>query len=389
MKEIAVIAAKRSPIGKVPGELNYINETELISLVFKNITSKLEHIRIDEAILGSSFPIEKDNLCRKAVLKAGISSETVASTISKTCASSDEALSIACNKILSGNAKSILVGGCEKISNSSYTLHYMKQNIKRAIKNEIPDFINIQDNIMENDMVYMCEMLGRKYNITRKMQDKFTLESIKKAVHANENKYYSEEMVPINYISGDQEHYLKVDEMLSYERTAKDIYDAIPMFVKDGFLTQYNAAPMCDCAAAILLMDYDEAIKMDLRPKILITDTTSIGVSKDKMGWAMTQCVNKILHRNNLRKDDIDLYEINESFAAQAIFTSKSLDLDMNKVNVNGGNLAIGYPIGATGLRMSISLIHEMIRRQVKFGLSVMCAGGNMANAVVFKNVMF
>lgn len=387
MKKIAVIAAKRSPIGKIPGELNSINETELISYIFKTIISSFKYINIEEAILGVSFPVEKDNLCRKAILHAGLSSRISATTVSKTCASSDEALSIACSKILSGKVKSVLVGGSEKISNSSYTLHFMKHNIKRAIKETIPYYSDIQNNIMENDMAYLYEMLSRKNKIDRSMQDEFTINSISKSLSAHNNNYFLKEIIPIQYIKDEQTYFLNSDEMLLYERSEENIHRAEPMFLKDGVITQFNAAAMCDCATAMIIMDYDEALKQGLKPKVFIADTVAAGVSKDRIGMAMTDCINKILKRNKLSKANIDLFEINEAFAAQALFTIKSLDLDLNKVNVNGGNLAIGYPIGTTGLRMCISLIHEMIRRQAKRGISAMCAGGNMANAVIFETV--
>lgn len=386
MKRIAVISAKRSPVGKIPGELNYINETKLISKIFKAVSNKYEDI-IEEAILGSSFPIEKDNLCRKAVLDANLSSKISSSTISKTCASSDEALLTAFNKIFCGKAESILVGGIEKISNSSYTLHFMKQNIKKAMKGSLPYFADTINNILENDMVYICEMLSKKYNISRKNQDEFTINSIRSAKIAQQKGYFNNEIYRIGYKLNNEDHILENDEMLLYERTENEIYNAKPMFVKDGCITQYNAAPMCDCAAAILLMDYNIANTKSIKPLVSLLDTACIGVPKENIGFAMIECVKKILKENRLNKSDIDLFEINESFAAQAIFTASNLALDMDKVNVNGGNLALGYPIGVTGLRMSITLIHEMKRRNARLGLSVMCAGGNMANAVIYENI--
>ena len=388
MNKVAVIAAQRTPVGKIPGELNYIGETELLAQVFQITMKAFDKIIIDEAIVGSSFPIERDNLCRKAILMAGLSPKINAATVSKTCASSDEALAIACCKIISQNARTILVGSVEKISNSPYTLHFMKQNVKKSIKKDIPFFDEIKKNINENDMAYISEMLSRNYNITRQMQDAFTIESIKKAAAANKDGRFKNEIIQISYIKDNVEYLLSADEMLLYERIADDIQRAAPMFIKDGVLTQYNAAPMCDCAAAMLVMDYNEALRAGLKPLAVVHDVLAIGVSDGKRGHAMNECVQVILMRNNLSSLDIDLYEINESFAAQALFTVNTLRLDRSKVNVNGGNLALGYPIGATGLRMDITLIYEMIRRKSKYAISVMCAGGNMAQAVIFESVI-
>lgn len=386
MKKAAVIAACRSPISKIPGELNYIGEIELLAEVFKAVIKINKPLTIDEVIVGSSFPIERDNLSRKAILSVGLPPTISATTVNKTCASSDEALAIACHKIRCENEKTMLVGGIEKVSNSSYALHYMKKNIKKTIRNRMPTFNDIHRNILENDMTYICERLSRTHNITRQMQDEYTIDSMKKAIHANKQKHFRDEIVPITYKKDKQEHELYMDELLLSDRSQYDIISAPPMFLKDGVLTQYNAATMCDCAAAMLITEYDRALHMGLNPLVVVHAMETIGVTNDRMGHAMTKCVEGILEKSALKKSDIDLYEINESFAVQAMITIDSLGLDKSKVNVNGGNLALGYPIGATGLRMNITLIHEMLRRNSKYGLSVMSAGGNMAQAVIFEN---
>ena len=387
MSKVVIVSALRAPIGKIPGELTYINEIQLLAKVFKSVTHDFENINIDEAITGSSFPIERDNLCRKAVTVAGLSSKISASTVSKTCASSDEALSIAFNKISSDSANVVLVGGSEKISNSSYTLHFMKNNIKKSVKKNIPNFDNICNSILENDMTYICEMLSRKHNITRKMQDDFTIQSIRKAIEANDKGKFSHEIVPIKYEKDNQSHYLNVDEMLTLERREEDICNASPMFIKDGTLTQYNSATMCDCATAMVVMKTQLLVDLNLNPLVGICAIESTGVENSNIGHAMETCVTSILKKNGLHKNDIDVFEINESFAVQALSVINSLEIDADKVNVNGGSLALGYPIGATGMRMNITLIHEMLRKKSKYGLSVMCAGGNMAQAIIFERV--
>lgn len=383
MKKIAIVAAKRSPIGRIPGELSHVNETELLAIIMENTAKGFESY-IDEAILGSSFPIEKDNLCRKALLKAGLSPKIPAFTVSKTCASSDEALSIACNKIACQQAKAVLVCGSEKINNSSYALHFLKQDVKRAMKNELKNFSEISDQILENDMVYINEMLARKYAISRMESDDFTILNIGRANRAYLNGNFAEEIVPISNNIG---NCLFIDEWLSNIRQETDINAAPPMFILDGCITKYNAAPVCDNAAAMILMDYEYAHELGLKPYGLIHATVSTGVENDKTGTAMAKCVEKILDDTGLPLAAIDLFEINDSFAVQALCTMKIAGLSCDKVNVNGGNLALGYPIGATGLRMKISLLYEMKRRNVEYGLSVMCAGGNMANGIIIKGI--
>lgn len=380
MKKIAVLEAKRAPIGKIPGKLNFIGETELMAIVFAETAKRYEGL-ISEAVLGASFPIEKDNLCRKAVLKAGLPAEISAVTVSKTCASSDEALRIACERIRVGETGAVLVGGSEKVSNSPYMLRHMKKNVKLSLKGQMPWYSEILDNIAENDMAYLYETISRKYGITREAQDAYTLRSIEKAAAAGKRP----EIIPVSYANCDREYYLDTDEMPLNAKTEQEIRNAGPMFLRDGFITQYNAAIMCDCSCAMLIMDFDLAAGLGLKPEVSILDTCCLGVPKDKAGQAMRECASKAVEANGLNFSDIDLFEINESFAAQAIFTIEELGLDMEKVNRNGGSLALGYPVGAAGLRMNVSLVNEMIRSGAKFGLSVMCAGGNMANAAIFK----
>lgn len=386
MKRAAVIAGRRTPVGKIPGELNYIEETELLSKTFQAVAAEAAAL-IDEAIVGSAFPVERDNLCRKALLKAGLPVEISCATVSKTCAASDEAFALAFHKILCNTAKTVLVGGVEKVSNSSYTLHFMKRNIKRLLKKKLPLYSEIETNIEENDMAYISEMLARKYQITRRQQDEFTYRSIMKAQEARKAGCFQQELISICYGTAADMHAIYEDELLLYPRSKAQIQEAPPMFVDDGTVTQYNAATMCDCAVSMLLMDYDEAVKHGIKPMAVVRAVQSIGVRQEAVGTAMVECVTAVLRKAHLNIEDIGLFEINESFAAQALYTIEALQLDPETVNVNGGNLALGYPIGATGMRMYTTLLYEMGRRHTVFGLSVMCAGGNMAQAVIFQSV--
>lgn len=386
MNRVVVIDAKRSPMGSIPGELNGVEETLLLSKVFEALKRTWQKIEVDEAVTGSSFPLERDNLCRKALqLVKGLES-IPAYTICKTCASSDEALRDAYFKVKAGGAEAILVGGCEKISNSSYVLCYMKRNVKGVVKGKLPHFSDIENAIQENDMAYINEMLSRRYEITRKQQDDFALESIYKARLAEQRGLFKEEITPIEYEVQGQQYRLDEDSCLRVARKEAMVRESPPFFLADGVLTQYNAAPMCDCAAAVLVAKKAYAVKKGVNIYVEVVDSVSIGVSKIKKGEAMAACIWELLKRNGLQVSDIDLFEVNESFASQAICTRQQLGIHGDRMNVNGGNLALGYPIGATGLRMSISLIYEMLRRKARYGVSVMCAGGCMAIATLFEN---
>ncbi|MFZ5351518.1 MAG: thiolase family protein [Bacillota bacterium] len=387
-KKIAVVAACRTPIGRIPGELNYISDVKLLAEAFKEAVKRsgVPDAYIDSAYTGCSFPVERDNLCRKAVVEAGLSKKINGTTISKTCASSDEALAHATHKIQSGQAEAMLVGGIEKISNSSYALHFLKNNVRNIVKGNLPKLEDIENNIQENDMVPICEMLSRKYNISRHEQDLFALESYCKAQNALKAGRFQDELIDIEYTNDGVSHKLVYDELLMLEKEEDKVFSAPPIFLSNGTLTQYNTSLMCDCAAAMVIMDYDRAVQMDLRPLVEIYAVESAGVENDMLGLGMVEAVTNILRKSGLNKQSIGLFELNESFAIQAILCQRMLDIDPDKVNVNGGNLALGYPIGCTGIRMNITLIYEMLRRNVQFGLSAICAGSNMGQAIVFKN---
>lgn len=387
MNKVVVIDAKRSPIGRVPGELSYIEETELLSKVFASLRRTWEKVYVDEAVTGSSFPMERDNLCRKALQLVKGLEAIPAYNISKTCASSDEALRDAYFKIKAGGAEVVLVGGCEKVSNSPYVLHFMKKNVKESVKKSLPCFSDIEKGILENDMAYINEMLSREYHITRKQQDDYALGSIYKAQCADKKGYFRNEIVSIEYQVRGHSYHLHNDECLQSMKTEQVIRESQPFFLADGMLTQYNAAPMCDCAAAMLIASKSYAVKRKVNIYLEIVDIVSSSIAQTKKGEAMADCITELLKRNQLKVSDINLFEINEAFAAQVIYTRQKLGVEDRKINVNGGNLALGYPIGTTGLRMSISLMYEMIRRKARFGVSVMCAGGCMAIATLFKNV--
>ncbi len=381
---VAVVDSKRSAIGKMPGGLSGVDEISLLAQILKETAKSSKDVEIQNAVTGSSFPNERDNLCRKAILCAGLPETISAVTISKTCASSDEALASGYYQILAGKADCMLAGGIEKSNNSPYILCHMKKTIKMQLKGKQPFYEDIAAGIQENDMVLIAEMLSRKYGITREQQDAFTIRSIKKALAAEKNAYFRDEILPVSK-DGNPENCVSHDEMFLANREEGMIRAAEPLYLQDGVLTQYNTSSVCEGAAAMLLMNVAKAKEAGVEYEYFIRDIFMTGVAKKDMGRSMSVCVEEILRRNHLTLSDIDLIEINESSAAQVIFILNELKLDEEKVNVNGGNLAIGYPIGMCGMRMDISLLHEMKRRNAVFGLSVICSGGNMANAAIFQ----
>ena len=283
---VAVAASKRSAIGKMPGGLSGVEEISLLAQVFKETAKSSKCVKIQNAVTGSSFPNERDNLCRKAILYAGLPETISAATISKTCASSDEAVASGYYQILSGKADCMLAGGIEKSNNSSYILCHMKKTIKTQIKGTQPFYEDIAAGIQENDMVLIAEMLSRKYDITREQQDDFTLRSMKKALEAEKKGYFKEEILPVSK-DGSPEHCVSHDEMLYANRKEEWIRTANPLYLRDGVLTQYNTSPVCEGAAAMLLINAAIAEERGVEYEYFIRDIFMVGVAKKDMGRSM------------------------------------------------------------------------------------------------------
>lgn len=384
-RNIAVISARRTPCGKIPGVLSGVSDVEMLAQVFRKVADSTKGVPIDVALAGSAFPVEHDNLCRKAVLSAALSPSIPAATVSKTCASSDEALFQGIQAIQCGRADTVLIGGVEKNSNSPHILGVMKQKIKNAIQGNLPFYDSVAEQIQENDMAYLAEMLSRKYGFCREKLDHYAYQSLEKARRAQNSGCLQEEILPVPYDGGDKPAYLCADETVQNDASFHDFQHAEPLFLKDGLHTRYTAAPISDCAAAILLMEERTALKNGIRPKAIIKDYLSIGVPLHNVGEAMGLCVQQLLSRASLSVAEVDLYEINEAFAAQGLAVIEALGIPPERVNVNGGNIALGYPVGATGLRMDVTLLWEMSRRKARFGVSVISAGGHMSQATLFE----
>ena len=337
-RNVAVLYARRTPCGKIPGELSGTSDVEMLAQVFQNVAASAQGVPIHEAVAGSAFPVERDNLCRKAVLSATLSPEIPSATVSKTCASSDEALFHGIQAIQCGNADTVLVGGVEKNSNSPHILGVMKQKVKNAMRGNLPLYESVAEEIQENDMAYLAEMLGRKYGFRRENLDEYAYQSLEKARHAQQSGRLQAEILPVIHDEGA----LSVDETVQNDTVFGDVQHAEPLFLKDGLHTRYTAAPISDCAAAVLLMEERASRRYGIRPMAVIRGYASVGVPRHTIGEAMGTCLRKLLGQASLSMADVDLYEINESFAAQGLATIAALGIPPERVNVNGGNLALG-----------------------------------------------
>ncbi len=387
MENVVVVSAYRTPIGKVPGSLSPMSDVKLMAYCFNEIIKKtgIDASKIEDAYTGCSFPEERDNLCRKAILAGGLPQTIPGSTITRTCASSMEALAQGAYKVMVGDSEIVLVGGVEIMSKSSYALSFFKKGIKAAMKNQLPSYEQVMSTLEENEMTYLAEMMGRKFGISRREQDEYTFASFEKARSAQKNCFFNDEIIPVETVENDGRYVFKEDELILEDPVFEDFENAHPLFINDGNISRYNSAPIGDAAAAVILMSERRAKQEGLKPIAQIHKMGVVGVVPEKLGLGTVEVVNSILKRTGLSVEDIDLFECNESFAAQAIVCQRLLGIKPERMNVNGGSLSLGYPVGCTGLRICVTLLHEMKRRSSMYGMAAICAGGGMGQGILFK----
>ncbi|WP_099187530.1 acetyl-CoA C-acetyltransferase [Tepidibacter mesophilus] len=391
MREAVVVSAVRTPIGNYGGSLKDIEARQLGSLVIKEAlkTSNISPNDVDEVIFGCVLQGGLgQNIARQCSLDAGIPDNVPAMTINKVCGSGLRSVSLAAQTILSGDNDIVVVGGVENMSKSPYLLQNARWGYRMG-DSDINDMM-IKDGLWDAfngyHMGITAENLATKYNITREEQDEFALRSQNKAEKAQLDGKFDDEIVPVvipqrkkNPIVFDK------DEFIKYGAKLEKLQKLKSAFKKDGTVTAANASGINDGAAGLVIMSKEKCEELGLEPLATIVSYASKGVDPSIMGIGPVDAVKKALDKANLCIDDMDLIEANEAFAAQSIAVARELNLDMKKVNVNGGAIALGHPIGASGARIFVTLLHEMKRRDSTYGLATLCIGGGMGTAVVVK----
>lgn len=387
MRKVVVAASCRTPIGRVPGSMSSMNETQMLSSCFSEIANRnlFDVNKIDSAYVGCAFPSVRTNLCRVSLLDAGLPGAIPGTTIVKTCTSSMEAIAQGAYKIMAGDAEAVLIGGVESMSNSPYVLSYLKKIIKSTYRGQLPHYNSAIENIEEDDMQLIAEMIARNNKITRKDLDENAKRSHKRALFAKKNGFFSSEIQELSLIRDNENKLFKDDECIQDEIDSLAMTQEDPFYIQDGILTKLNSAPIADAAAAMVLMSDDMAKKEGIKPLAEIYRMAEIGVPREKTGYGTVEAINSLLAKNKFSSQDIDLWECIEVPATQAILVQRRLDLDPDKLNVNGGCIALGHPVGCTGLRISITLIFEMRRRQVELGIAAGSAGGGIGQAIMFR----
>lgn len=388
MEEVVIVAAGRTAIGKFNGVTKDIAASTMGADLIKELCkrTKLTSENIDEVILGQVLTAGAgQNPARQASIGAGLSYLVPAFTVNKVCGSGLKTIELASHKILSQNADVIIAGGQESMDLSPHVLLGSRQGKRMGDWKLIDSMIKdgLFDAYNHYHMGVTAENLAEKYNISRKEQDEYAYQSQMRAKNAIENNKFKDEIIPISIPQRKKDPIIfDTDEHPRFNTTLESLAKLTCPFKEGGTVTAGNSSGLNNAAAVVIVMSAKKAKELNLKPLAKIVATASVGVDPKYMGIGPMSATQKCLKKANWNIKDLDLLEINEAFAVQAVIINKELGLDPNIVNVNGGAIALGHPIGASGSRILVTLLFEMIKRDVKKGLATLCIGGGMGIAM-------
>ena len=387
INEVVIVEAIRTPIGAYKGSLKDLSADKLGSIVIREILrkTKIDKDDIDEVIMGQVLTAGGgQNPARQATINAGIDISKPAHIVNQVCGSGLRAVISGYQSIRLGEAKNVISGGQENMSLAPHSIFY-RDDKKISEKDLIDTMINdgLIDAFNNYHMGVTAENVAKKFNISRVEQDDFAINSQKKTEDAIRSNRFKEELIKINQLGIN----LEKDEHPRKGLTKSDLEKLKTVFLKDGTVTPGNSSGINDGAAALLLTTLDEAKKKSIQPLAKIISWASVGVEPALMGLGPIEAVRKAVKKAKWNLNDIDLFEINEAFAAQSIAVIRELNIDKHKVNVNGGAIALGHPIGASGARILVTLIHEMIKQKKNKGCATLCIGGGMGIALCIERI--
>lgn len=384
MREVVIVSAVRTAIGSFMGMLSNTPATELGAIVIKEALHRagLEGNQVDEVIMGNVLQAGLgQGPARQSALKAGIPEEVPATTINNLCGSGLKSVHLATQSIQVGDAEIVVAGGMENMSLAPYLLPKGREGFRMGDGKVVDSMINdgLQCAINEYHMGITAENIAETYSLTREEQDEFAAWSQQKTEKAIKNGKFDEEIVPvvIPRRKGDPITFAQ-DEFPRDGVTTEKLSNLRPAFKKDGTVTAGNASGINDGAAALVLMSREKAKELGVKPLAVLRGNASAGVDPKIMGIGPVPATNKAFQKAGVSMSDIDLIEANEAFAAQSLAVGRDLDIPKDKLNVNGGAIALGHPIGASGARILVTLLYEMKRRGDRFGLATLCVGGGM-----------
>jgi acetyl-CoA acyltransferase len=393
MREAVIVAAARTAVGKAKkGVTRNVRSDDMAAAVindlFRQTEGKLDPAEVDDVIIGCAMPEGSQglNFARVISLRAGLPVETPGMTVNRFCASGLQTIAMAAERVIANGADVIIAGGAESMSLVPMTGFQISPN----------PYMAEHDPYVYMSMGHTAERVADEFNVNRADMDQFAYESHQKAAHATDAGWFAQEIVPFEIeetIVGEDgrpqtvKTVLNQDEHLRRETTVEGLAKLKPVFRQGGRVTAGNSSPLSDGAAGVVIMEAGKAAQLGLKPLARFVGFNVAGVRPEIMGVGPINAVPKLLKRTGMKIDDLDLIELNEAFAAQALPVIRTLEMNPEKVNVNGGAIALGHPLGCTGAKLTVQIIHEMKRRGSKYGMVTMCIGGGMGAAGIFENL--
>jgi acetyl-CoA C-acetyltransferase len=390
MDDVVIVAALRTGVGKFGGTIGKIPATELGAKVIAALLARtgVKPDAVSEVLMGQVLTgAAGQNPARQASIRAGLSNMVPAMTINKVCGSGLKATHLAAQAIKAGDAEIVIAGGQESMSLAPHALNGARDGLRMMDGKLIDTMIvdGLWDVYNHYHMGVTAENVAKKWNVSRQEQDEFAAASQQKAEAAQKAGRFKEEIVPITISTRKGDVIFDSDEFIRHGTTVESLASLKPAFDKTGTVTAGNASGINDGAAAVMMMSAAKAKELGLKPLARVRAYSSAGVDPSIMGIGPIPASKLCLKKAGWTPQDLDLLEINEAFAAQAIAVNRDMGWDTSKVNVNGGAIAIGHPIGASGCRILVTLIHEMIKRDAKKGLASLCIGGGMGVALAIE----
>jgi acetyl-CoA C-acetyltransferase len=393
LEEVVIVSAVRTPIAKFQGALTDFTAPQLGALAVKEAVKRanLDPTRVDECIMGNVISAGLgQNPARQAALNGGLPPEVAALTINKVCGSGLKAVGLAAQAIQTGNAEIVVAGGMESMTNAPYLLPQARKGYRLGNSQIIDSMVNdgLWDVYNNYHMGMTGENVAEKYGITREQQDEFAVNSHRKAVQAWKECRFKSQVMPIEIPArkkGEPPSIFDKDEGPREDTTAETLRSLKPAFKKDGSVTAGNASTINDGAAAVVVMTARKAKQLGLQPMARIVAQATSGIDPKWVMMAPVDGIRNLWKKTGWKPDEVDLYEINEAFSVQSVAVVRELGIDMDKVNVNGGAVALGHPIGASGARVLVTLLYELIRRNAHKGIAALCLGGGNSVAMAIE----
>jgi acetyl-CoA acyltransferase len=387
MTEAVLVAGARTAVGRAKkGTLRHFRAEDMAAEAVKEAWKRagdLEKSQVDDIVIGCAFPEGSQglNMARPVSMNAGFPDSVPAMTVNRFCSSGLQTIAQSCERIIAGGADIIIAGGVESMSMVPMTGFRISPHPIMAV--DQPEVYISMGQTAEN--------VAEKYKVSREDMDEFAYHSHRKAAEALDQGLFDEEIVPLEVktitTEGESTEMFKIDELVRRDTSIKALAKLRPVFAPDGTVTAGNSSPLSDGAAAVVVMSADKAKELGVEPWMRFVGFAAAGVPPEIMGIGPVEAVPKALNRYGLKQKDIDLFELNEAFASQSLAVVRELGLDADKVNVNGGAIALGHPLGGTGAKLTVQIMHEAARRKSKYVMVTMCIGGGMGAAGIFENL--